>query len=163
MKSIRVQQILNMACFLAAWIWMGCQSPNQESVSSESASAEKYVVTVGGAGKIPKTDPKLLDHPLAKYDAVFIQKVQDRWYALIESSSGLPLTPGQVRLYFRLHSNGAVTDLRMLDATVDEKLVRYAEQAIAEGAPYREWPKEMRELVGKDFREIKFTFYYNNK
>jgi len=32
--------------------------------------------------------------------------------------------------------------------------------AIVDPAPYREWPDDMRRLVGEDYRDIKFNFFY---
>ena len=34
-------------------------------------------------------------------------------------------------------------------------------EAVLDPAPFDKWPREMRLMVGEDFRRITFTFYYN--
>ena len=67
---------------------------------------------------------------------------------------------GKVALEFHLHPDGRITDMKVLENTVDELLCLLCQRAILEPAPFAKWPMEMRRLIGED-REIKFTFFYN--
>ena len=35
------------------------------------------------------------------------------------------------------------------------------ESAIREPSPYAPWPDEMRRIIGANYREVTFTFYYH--
>ena len=100
--------------------------------------------------------------PLGNYDAIFIQAVQDRWYSLIEQQSGLAMRSGKVVLFFNLNHDGRITNIRELENTTESDLLALlCRKGVVDPAPFKEWPRDMRLLVGKDSREIKFTFYYN--
>ena len=51
--------------------------------------------------------------------------------------------------------------MKVLENTVTEKLALLCQKAVLDPAPYDQWPREMRLKAGADFREIRFTFYYN--
>jgi hypothetical protein len=34
------------------------------------------------------------------------------------------------------------------------------EEAVQESAPFAKWPADMKRMIGANFREITFTFYY---
>ena len=98
--------------------------------------------------------------PFGSYDAAFIAAVQQRWYDLLDSH---PFTQrsGKVVLVFRLHPDGRITELNMTDNEVGELLALICQRAINDPAPYGKWPDDMRRMVEKPYREVKFTFYYN--
>ena len=35
------------------------------------------------------------------------------------------------------------------------------QRAVQEPAPYAAWPPELRRIVGKEYREVRFVFHYN--
>ena len=68
---------------------------------------------------------------------------------------------GKVELQFLLNYDGRITEMKVLENTVTETLSLLCQKAVLDPAPFDKWPREMRLMVGEDFRRITFTFYYN--
>ena len=98
--------------------------------------------------------------PFGAYDAEFIAAVQQRWYNLLESTP-FAQRAGKVVLDFRLNYDGRITDMKAGDNDAGELLGLICQKAVLDPAPYRPWPSDMRRLVGANYREVTFTFYYN--
>ena len=98
--------------------------------------------------------------PFGNYDAAFILAVQQRWFDLLEEHQFAPRT-GKVVLDFRLTHDGRITDMNVHDNTVGELLGWICQKAVQDPVPFAKWPLDMRRMVGADFREVRFTFYYN--
>ena len=96
-----------------------------------------------------------------KHDAEFIEAVQSRWYDLLDNMSYDGYRRGKVVVEFRLNYNGYITDMKVLDENVGLSLSLMCQKAVSDPAPYDKWPREMRLMVDKDYRDITFTFYYN--
>ena len=98
--------------------------------------------------------------PFGSYDAAIVAAIQNHWYALLDDQR-LTRGTGKVTIRFHLHDDGRVTDMAMPENTVGELLSILCERAIRDPAPFAPWPSDMRRLVGANFREVNFTFYYN--
>ncbi len=61
---------------------------------------------------------------------------------------------------FRLHSDGYVTDVRILETNVGEMQSLFCQRAIEKPAPFARWPDAMQKELGRNNRLLKFTFYY---
>ena len=48
----------------------------------------------------------------------------------------------------------------VMQNTVGDLLGYVCQKAVMDPAPYAQWPTDMRAMVGLDYREITFTFYY---
>jgi hypothetical protein len=94
-----------------------------------------------------------------EYDYLVFQAISDRWHALI-AENDFVRQPGRVELTFRLYYDGRVTDLKVESNTVSDLLSLVCEKAVTDPAPFNRWPAELRRLVGRDFRDIKITFWY---
>jgi hypothetical protein len=103
--------------------------------------------------------------PLGAYDAAFIAAIRQHWYDLLDSMNYSWDRHGHVALQFRLNYDGTITDMQVLDDTVDPSpdgvMGFLCERAINEPAPFERWPREMRLQLDKNYREITFTFFYN--
>ena len=66
-----------------------------------------------------------------------------------------------VRLEFRLNFDGRVTDMRVIESTVDDMFSYLCQRAVTEPAPFERWPSDMRRLIGADSRVVQFTFFYD--
>jgi outer membrane biosynthesis protein TonB len=99
--------------------------------------------------------------PFGSYDAKIIAAIQQHWYELLDERNVVRSDSGKVVLTFRLHSNGRVTEMRVMENGVSDILALLCQQAITGPAPYEPWPDDMRRLVGAEYREVRFTFHYN--
>jgi len=99
--------------------------------------------------------------PFGAYDRAIIEAVQNRWYYLLDSGNFARERTGKVVLEFRLHSDGKITDMIEVENTVDLLLSLLCQKAIQDPAPYPAWPSDMRRKLGADYRDVRFTFYYN--
>lgn len=107
---------------------------------------------------VPAFDAKAT--PFGKYDAEFVRAVSQCWYDALDSHQFAQDRAGKVTLQFRLTYDGRITDLKVLENTVGEVLSLICQKAILDPAPYARWPGEMRQMIGEDYREMTFTFYY---
>jgi hypothetical protein len=92
------------------------------------------------------------------YDRTFVDAVQTRWDSLLEGKGATPI--GQVRLEFKLHYDGRITDMKMPQNGVDAFFALLCQKAILDNAPYPRWTPEMRREIAGDTRVVTFTFYY---
>lgn len=98
--------------------------------------------------------------PFGAYDAAFIAAVQQRWFDLLDSTQ-FAQRSGKVVLEFKLTYDGRILDLKVNGNEVGELLGLLCQRAITDPAPYPKWPSDMRRMVGGNYREVTFTFYYN--
>ncbi len=97
---------------------------------------------------------------IGQYDSQFVDAVTTRWYSLLESQQFSLDRTGKVSVRFHLNYDGTITDMTVTENTVGDLLGYVCQKAINDPAPYKPWPEEMRREIGKNFREITFTFYY---
>jgi hypothetical protein len=99
--------------------------------------------------------------PFGAYDALFIQAVQARWFNLLDERNYLGNQAGKVVVEFRLNYDGRITSLRVVESEVNEIMSWLCQCAILDPAPYRPFPSDLRRMLSHDYREVRFTFYYN--
>jgi outer membrane biosynthesis protein TonB len=99
--------------------------------------------------------------PFGTYDAKFIQAVQARWFSLLDQRDYVGAESGRVVVEFRLKQDGRITNMRVVDSNVSEVLSWFCQRAILDPAPYEPFPSDLRRMMDTDYREIRFTFYYN--
>ena len=99
--------------------------------------------------------------PFGVYDAAIVAAIQNRWYNLLDERSYASDRTGKVVLEFRLNYDGRITDMRVVEHTVDEILSLLCQKAVLDPSPYAKWPSDMRRMAEADYREVRFTFYYN--
>ena len=96
------------------------------------------------------------------YDARVIAAIQQCWYHELERRVYLKERVGKVKLHFRMHPNGDVSNMEVLEAkgSVGAVLTVVCQKAVEEPAPYPPWPSGMRRLIPKNYRDVSITFYY---
>jgi outer membrane biosynthesis protein TonB len=94
------------------------------------------------------------------YDWQLVAAIQSSWYQLLEEAGYAADYRGKVMLRFRLHYDGRITDLNVVDNTAGSMPGWICERAIQKPNPYNKFPTEMRRVVG-DIRNIQFTFFYD--
>jgi hypothetical protein len=114
----------------------------------------------GGTRQRGRIIPSTKITPFSTYDAAFIAAVQQRWYDLLDNGN-FSQRSGKVVLQFRLNYDGRITDMEMTDNNVGELLSLICQKAVLDPAPYQKWPSDMRRMIGENYREVTFTFYYN--
>ena len=95
------------------------------------------------------------------YDARLIMAVQNRWYDLLDNRQYASDRIGRVKVRFHLHADGTVSEMAFIENTADLPLGLLCQSAIRDSTPYDPWPTDMRRMIGAEYREITFTFYYN--
>jgi hypothetical protein len=113
----------------------------------------------GGVRRIGAVSVDAKATPFGAYDAAIIRVIQQRWYDILDESTILTRS-GKVVVEFRIHQDGRVTDLKVVDEDVGELLSLFCRRAISDPAPFAAWPSDMRRMVGRDYRDVRFTFYY---
>jgi outer membrane biosynthesis protein TonB len=98
--------------------------------------------------------------PTGEYDRQLIEAIQSHWWDLLTSKQFARDGTGAVVIEFRLNYDGRVTDLKVVDSNVSDLLTYVCQSAIHDPAPFAKWPSDMRRVVGADYRDIRFTFYY---
>jgi hypothetical protein len=94
------------------------------------------------------------------YDRAIIEAVTQHWYDLLDSHRFAEDRTGKVILSFKLKPDGSVVELTVLENTVGELLGYVCEESVQEAAPFSKWPTDMQRMIGANFREVTFTFYY---
>jgi len=133
-----------------------------QSASEQSAIIGQKMKQAGGVrrfGLEPSFDVKATE--FGAYDAAVIAAVQKRWYDLLEDRDVPRNQTGKVVLEFRLTSEGRITHMTEKESEVSPILGLMCLRAIQDPAPYGAWPLELVRLVGRDYREVRFVFYYN--
>lgn len=116
----------------------------------------------GGVKKFRiESSPDLLATPFGAYDAAIIQAIQQRWFGLLEGVPSARNASGKVTVKFRLISDGRVIAMEVEEDTVGVIQSLLCQRAISDPAPYGKWPSDMHRLVGAEYRQIRFSFYYN--
>lgn len=113
-------------------------------------------------GGVPRRGHIALDakrSDFGDYDYAFIRAVEQRWYQLLDNY--MLDRQGSVVLTFRLHFDGRITDMEVDSNNVGDILGLLCQKAIIDPSPFPKWPIEMRRKVPGDYREVKFTFYYD--
>jgi hypothetical protein len=98
--------------------------------------------------------------PFGDYDAMFIEAVQSRWFALLDQQRFDSSLRGKVVLKFRLQHDGRITDMQIVEENVGIMWSLLCRLAVEQPAPYERWARDMRHTMGRDFRDITFTFHY---
>ena len=99
--------------------------------------------------------------PFGAYDAAFIAAVQERWYQLLEKNSYMLDRRGKVVLDFHLRFDGRINEMKVNENSVGDLLGLLCQRAVLDPAPYARWPGDMRRMVGLEYRDVRFTFYYD--
>jgi hypothetical protein len=98
--------------------------------------------------------------PFGDYDWGLVQAIQSAWFRLLEEQGYAADYRGKVMLRFRLHYDGSITELTIVENTAGSIPGVICGNAIEKPTPYKSFPPDMRRVVG-DIRSIQFTFFYD--
>jgi len=134
----------------------------REVVQRNPALAGQKTLQDGGVQRrahIAMVDAK--GSPFGEYDYAFIRAVEQRWYQLLDDNQYLMDRQGKVALEFRLHFDGRISDMKVAGSNVGDILCLLCQKSILDPAPFPKWPPQMRQVVKGEFRDVRFTFYYD--
>ena len=139
----------------------GCQPASGQTNINQPA-------TISLSNSFPELDAspsQLKDYPpdCKRYDRRLIDAITDKWYRILDSkpfATNFPDAKGKLVVQFRLNRDGSITNLIVLTNEVGKTFVAPCEEAITQSAPLRKWPRDMRKVVGNDYREIQLGFYF---
>jgi hypothetical protein len=94
------------------------------------------------------------------YDKQIVDAVTEKWYAMLDSGHFAQDRTGKVIIHFKLKYDGTILEMSTAENSVGISLAYVCREAIAEAAPFAQWPSDMRREIGANFREVSFTFYY---
>jgi outer membrane biosynthesis protein TonB len=114
----------------------------------------------GGMRRIAPAAFDAIGTQFGAYDEAIIEAIQQYWDNELDSQKFAQDRTGKVTLQFHLNYDGTVSDMRVLENNVGELLCYVCQEAIAGAAPFAKWPSDMRRMVGQNYREVTFTFYY---
>jgi hypothetical protein len=121
--------------------------------------ARKAHLTVAGVARNGIAAFNVAESPFGAYDKKLIKAVQSHWYALIDHY-GIYESADVVTVKFELLDDGQVRNVTSNDSAQSRILSLFCEKAIIESGPFDPLSDELRALIGKEPREISFTFYY---
>lgn len=128
-------------------------------IAAREIGALKSKLDASGASRVGVAAFNVAASPFGEYDKKIVKAVQSRWYGLIDRY-GIYERTGMVTIHFLLYDDGTVHDLGAEENSAGEILRLFCEKAILESAPFDPLPDELRRLVGKEPRDVNFTFYY---
>jgi outer membrane biosynthesis protein TonB len=140
--------------------------PRERPRTLAAARAQKGILTgqpmrqSGGVSSRGKVAFDTKATPFGDYDRDFIAAVEQCWHILLDNHSGTHRA-GKVVVDFKLTYDGRITDVVIQENEVGEILSMLCQSAILNPQPYPRWPAQMRQVIGANSREIRFTFYYN--
>lgn len=134
-------------------------TPGGPPDSGREMGGAKSKITAAGVSRTGVNAFNVASSPFGEYDKKLIRAVQSRWYALIERY-GIYERTGEVTVYFQLFDDGTVHAMAVPKNSAGEILALYCQKAIVDSAPFDPLPEDLRRLIGKDPREVNFTFYY---
>jgi len=100
------------------------------------------------------------DSPFVRYDSAVVEAIEKNWNKALKEHRFKTSSTGKVVVQFHLYPDGTVTDVKMMENHVTDQLGTICKTAVRESAPFAPWPSDMVKLVGRDYREINFTFNY---
>ncbi|HEY4415315.1 MAG TPA: energy transducer TonB [Verrucomicrobiae bacterium] len=114
----------------------------------------------GGAHRRLQASFDVKATPFGDYDRRLIEAVQQRWDDLLTTQRFAGDRTGRVQVHFRLTNDGTVESVTIVSSSVGELFSYMCQASIEEAAPFGKWPDDMRQQIGKNFRDITFTFDY---
>ncbi|MEI6194046.1 MAG: hypothetical protein WCS42_06925, partial [Verrucomicrobiota bacterium] len=99
-----------------------------------------------------------MEGPFKDYDTACRDSIMHQWSNLERSK--WPHRYGKIVLQFHFNYDGSVSDIKVLEDSVDAGQVVICQKAISSSAPFPPWPQDMKRMIGANYRVMTFTFNY---
>ena len=106
------------------------------------------VVSTNAVRLIPSLGIK--ESQFGAYYKALLRAVEGRWVSLLEQGDSGQQKAGAVVLEFKLHQDGRVTDMKVLDSTVNKPLCLICEKSVLDPCPFAPWPNAMQQSIGAE-------------
>ena len=136
---------------------MGCKPGSEYARARQSEIKEFYTLW-------SETPMVAADHAGTRtYYDQFEGAVVRQWHSISDvfAEQGFVQQHGQVTLQFRLSSDGLITNVKVIQSTTKTVQTLMCEKAVLDPAPYGRWTTTMRDQIGADHQELRFTFVYD--
>src|SRR6266536_3057762 len=97
------------------------------------------------------------------YDLIVYDRIERQWRARLDTLSSEDYKQGKVKVNFRLHQDGQITGLEIAERTVNYRQTVTCWEAIKDVKGLPPWPPQVRRVLRRDYRDLTFTFYYDNR
>ena len=132
--------------------------PRAPTLAEADMQASRKMKPGGGVTLKGSPSPGVRLTGYGDYDARFVDEVRLAWLRYRAKPGWFD--PGKVVIDFKLHHNGAITDLVVRGNPANPLQDYYCRQALAIPAPFTKWSETMRREIGADFRQCRFSFHY---
>src|ERR1700722_666575 len=143
---------------LSMLLFVGCVS------DSETTEPSTDIIPPAGTNVISK--PLLSSTtPFNEYDKAMIDLISSNWEGIIsqrayEKFERYQPDIGKIVVRYRLNYDGSVTNIQIMVSNMNRLYDQACVEAIKKSVPFSKWPPDMVKMVGADYRDITFTFYY---
>jgi hypothetical protein len=100
------------------------------------------------------------DSQFAAYYKALLKAVEERWIGLLEQRDYGHQETGVVVLEFKLHQDGRVTDMKVVDSTVNQVLSLICQKSVLDPCPFAHWSSEMQRSIGAEYCALTLAFKY---
>jgi hypothetical protein len=94
------------------------------------------------------------------YYKAFLGAVEGRWIGLLEQRDYGHQKAGAVVLEFKLHQDGRVTDMKVVDSAMNEVLCLICQKSVLDLCPFARWPNAMQQSIGAEHCTLTLAFKY---
>jgi TonB family protein len=98
------------------------------------------------------------------YDLIVYDRIDRNRHEVLDTVPSLSndYSQGKVKVSFRLRPDGRITDLKIIERTVNYRQTAACWKAIRKVSDLPPWPAQVRGLMRRDFRALEFAFYYSS-
>ena len=151
-RELALMRVITTMLALTFFSFAGCSTRRVMTDPYASQVADTRQLTVSVTNGPPE---------FRQYDHDFAGIVQHRWYDLLDVVALDGYQAGEVIVVFKLHADGQISDVVVKKNSTSTELGIFCQKAILDPQPYEPWSPELRRTVGRDYRQITFSFYYN--
>jgi outer membrane biosynthesis protein TonB len=139
----------------------GCTTVENQPIPAPAPASVTTVPEIKPAPQEDTSTLKVSNTPLGMYDQKVIESIKNNWTELVSNTVISDQQPGLVKVTFRIHSDGSMSDLKITESTANAVLTALSQMAVGKSVPFPPWSESLREELGKDYRDSTFTFRYN--
>jgi hypothetical protein len=157
---MRILRII-FACAILALV-ASCVSSTPQ-VQPASTSPQDVIVTAPS----PLLELKTLHRSRLRitgseeYDEAFANAIDSNWLRLLDSNRSLGSPNlGTVVLEFNLHSDGQVTEMKVVRSNVGDWQTDMCKEAVLMGVPYAHWTDALLKALKTNSCDVQFNFDY---